>query len=59
MLFRVENGIFLWICLFWPTSSKTDVLFFLTRYLAESVVTSRGTVGFHGTPVEKPWFEVL
>jgi hypothetical protein len=29
MLFSVENDIFLWICLFWPTSSKNDVYFFL------------------------------
>jgi hypothetical protein len=33
---------FLWICLFWPTSSKNDVYFFL---IAISL----------GTPVEKPW----
>jgi hypothetical protein len=36
MLFWVENDIFLWICLFWPTSSKNDVYFFQSRSLAES-----------------------
>jgi len=36
MLFWVENDIFLWICLFWPTSSKNHVYFF-------SVTISRGT----------------
>jgi hypothetical protein len=41
MLFWVENYIFLWICLFWPTSSKNDVFF--------SITISRGT------PVGKPW----
>jgi hypothetical protein len=41
MLFWVENDIFLWICLFWPTSSINDVYF--------SITISRGT------PFEKPW----
>jgi hypothetical protein len=35
MLFWVENYIFLWICLFWPTSSKNYVYFFQSRSLAE------------------------
>jgi hypothetical protein len=37
MLFSVENDIFLWICLVWPTSSKNDV------YI--SITISRGTPG--------------
>jgi hypothetical protein len=48
MLFWVENDIFLWICLFWPTNSKTMFVFFQSRSLAEPLATSRGT------PVEKP-----
>jgi hypothetical protein len=46
--------IFFWICLFWLTSSKNDVYFFQSRSLAEPLATSRGTLGFRGTSVEKP-----
>jgi hypothetical protein len=50
MLFWVENDIFLWICLFWPASSKTMFIFFF------SITISRGSLATsHGTPVEKPW----
>jgi hypothetical protein len=49
MPFWVEKDIFMWICLFWPTSSKNYVYFFFqSRYLPQPLAISRGT------PVEKP-----
>jgi hypothetical protein len=33
---------------------KMMFIFFQSRSLAESLATSRGTLGFQGTPVEKP-----
>jgi hypothetical protein len=33
---------------------KTMFIFFQSRSLAEPLATSRGTLGFRGTPVEKP-----
>jgi hypothetical protein len=34
---------------------KKRCLFFQSRSLAEPLATSRGTLGFRGTPIEKPW----
>jgi hypothetical protein len=34
---------------------KKDFYFFQSRSVAEPLATYRGTVGFRGTPVEKPW----
>jgi hypothetical protein len=59
MLFWAENDIFLCICLFWPTSKKKMFIFFSqSRSLAEPLATCCGTLGFRGTPVEKPWLKI-
>jgi hypothetical protein len=36
---------------------KKRCLFFQSRSLVEPLATSRGTLGFRETPVEKPWFK--
>jgi hypothetical protein len=51
--------IFFYGSVYFGQQVKKRYLFFQSRSLAEPLATSHGTLGFRGTPVEKPWSKDL